>query len=264
MAKERRSPRGDREVIVTGTLREEPDLELLAQALVTIAMQRQHRDSSAAAKATVAETELVPSPIEVNETGCDLAVWAKAASTTSKRLVSPLGRRWKHVQAVAARAMLLSQDLVADERHALVASAWLHDIGYADELVVTGLHPLDGARYLQDEGWPAVVVSLVAYHTGAAAEAKQRDLLDELLEFDVPPPELLDLLTTADMVTGPDGAWVRANDRVQEVLHRYSPQHPVHRAVTRSAPRLIAAVTRVEERLDYPVQPPLGQPRRRR
>ena len=34
----------------------------------------------------------------------------------------------------------------------LVAAAWLHDIGYAPELVETGFHPLDGARYLRREG----------------------------------------------------------------------------------------------------------------
>jgi DNA-binding Xre family transcriptional regulator len=30
------------------------------------------------------------------------------------------------------------------------AAAWLHDIGYAPDLIVTGLHALDGARYLRD------------------------------------------------------------------------------------------------------------------
>jgi hypothetical protein len=32
----------------------------------------------------------------------------------------------------------------------LEAAAWLHDIGYAPGLAVTGLHALDGARYLRD------------------------------------------------------------------------------------------------------------------
>ena len=30
------------------------------------------------------------------------------------------------------------------------AAAWLHDIGYALGLATTGLHQLDGARYLRD------------------------------------------------------------------------------------------------------------------
>jgi hypothetical protein len=32
----------------------------------------------------------------------------------------------------------------------LEAAAWLHDIGYAPGLVTSGLHRLDGARYLRD------------------------------------------------------------------------------------------------------------------
>ena len=32
----------------------------------------------------------------------------------------------------------------------LEAAAWLPDIGYAPGLAVTGLHALDGARYLRD------------------------------------------------------------------------------------------------------------------
>ncbi len=31
----------------------------------------------------------------------------------------------------------------------LVAAAYLHDIGYAPELAITGFHPLDGARHLR-------------------------------------------------------------------------------------------------------------------
>ena len=36
----------------------------------------------------------------------------------------------------------------------LVASAWLHDIGYAAGLQETGFHPVDGARHLRSAGWP--------------------------------------------------------------------------------------------------------------
>ncbi len=36
----------------------------------------------------------------------------------------------------------------------LEAAAWLHDIGYLPELARTGLHGLDGARYLRDTSTP--------------------------------------------------------------------------------------------------------------
>jgi hypothetical protein len=43
-------------------------------------------------------------------------------------------------------------------REVLVAAAWVHDIGYAPELLATGFHPLDGARYLTGLGVPERVV----------------------------------------------------------------------------------------------------------
>jgi putative nucleotidyltransferase with HDIG domain len=64
-------------------------------------------------------------------------------------LQQPLPRRWAHVQGVAARARNLAPVLGADA-DLLEAAAWLHDIGYAPGLAVTGLHALDGARYLRD------------------------------------------------------------------------------------------------------------------
>jgi putative nucleotidyltransferase with HDIG domain len=64
-------------------------------------------------------------------------------------LQESLPRRWAHVQGVAARARSLAPVLGADAE-LLEAAAWLHDIGYAPGLTVTGLHALDGARYLRD------------------------------------------------------------------------------------------------------------------
>jgi len=43
----------------------------------------------------------------------------------------------------------------------LVAAALLHDIGYAPDLVDTGFHPIDGARYLLNTDAPTRLVNLV-------------------------------------------------------------------------------------------------------
>ena len=93
------------------------------------------------------------------------------AAETAEHFVAPLGRRWEHVQAVAARASELREAVAPDERDILIAAAWLHDIGYAPEIGHTRFHPLDGARYLRDQQWPEVVVNLVAHHSGARFEA---------------------------------------------------------------------------------------------
>jgi hypothetical protein len=132
----------------------------------------------------------------------------------------------------------------------VVAAAWLHDVGYAPPLVVTGgLHPVDGARYLRENGWPELVVGLVAHHTGAEAEAEERGLIHELDEFLRPPESLLDLVTMADLTTSPDGQEVDPEQRIGEILRRYAADDPVHRAVTRAAPSLLAVVKRVSGRL---------------
>jgi hypothetical protein len=77
-------------------------------------------------------------------------------------------------------------------------AAWLHDIGYAPELVKTGFHPLDGARYLRRAGVNGLVVSLVAYHSCAQIEAEVRRLGAELAsEFSPGNPQLADAGTLA-------------------------------------------------------------------
>jgi HD domain len=171
------------------------------------------------------------------------------AALLGEELLAPLGRRWQHVQGVAERAGFLAQLADREDRPSVVAAAWLHDIGYAPALVVTGLHPMDGVRYLRERGWPELVVGLVAHHTGAEAEAEERGLTQELREFLRPAESLLDLVTMADLTTSPAGRDVDPAQRIAEILRHYAPDDPVHRAVTRSAPSLLAVVKRVSGRL---------------
>jgi hypothetical protein len=77
-------------------------------------------------------------------------------------------------------------------------------------------------------------------------EARERGLSEALAEFAEPPDFLLDVLTCADMTTGPDGSPMRPDDRISEILSRYPAEDPVHRAIERSAPTLLAAAARVE------------------
>ena len=72
-----------------------------------------------------------------------LASWAEQLAWAF--LQEPLPRRWAHVQGVAARARNLAPVLGADA-DLLGAAAWLHDVGYAPDLIVMSLHQIDGAR----------------------------------------------------------------------------------------------------------------------
>ncbi|ETK33381.1 phosphohydrolase [Microbispora sp. ATCC PTA-5024] len=160
---------------------------------------------------------------------------------------APLPRRWAHTQGVASRAASLAP-ILGDETDTLTAAAYLHDIGYSPELVGTGFHPLDGARYLRDvAGADATLCRLVAHHSCAVNEATERDLYDVLTaEFPPERHELADALTYCDMTTGPDGRHLDVHERLAEIHSRYGPDHLVSRSITASTPRILAAVQAVE------------------
>ena len=133
-----------------------------------------------------------------------LASWAEQLARVLLQV--PLPRRWAHVQGVAARARSLAPVMGADTE-LLEAAAWLHDIGYAPDLAETGLHALDGARYLRDaQHADPMLCRLVAHHSCAIVEAEERGLADVLsFEFEPAPHVLASVLTCCDMTTSPDG-----------------------------------------------------------
>ncbi len=157
-------------------------------------------------------------------------------------LADALPGRWVHTQGVAAQARVVGPVLGWDTDLIEIA-AWLHDIGYAPALAVTGFHPLDGARYLRDrEGAVPAVCALVAHHSGAVAEAAERGLSDPLLvEFSLNDRlgEEVIAITYCDFTTGPRGERLSPEERITEILSRYEPDSPVHRAVQTSAPHLL-------------------------
>jgi hypothetical protein len=177
----------------------------------------------------------------------ELADWGEEVAR--KVLEIPLPRRWAHSQGVAARARSLAPILGGDAG-LLEAAAWLHDIGYAPELDDTGFHPLDGARYLRDiQHADPLLCSLVAHHSCALIEAEERGLADALTaEFASAPDLLTAALIYSDMTTGPDGDQVSFAWRIRNIRARYSPEHPVSRAISRSLPQLAAGVKSVRLR----------------
>jgi hypothetical protein len=173
-----------------------------------------------------------------------LAAWAQGLARTL--LADALPRRWAHVQGVAARARSLAPAVGADAG-LLEAVAWLHDIGYLPDLATTGLHGLDGARYLRDvEHADPMLCRLVAHHTCAVIEAEERGLAGTLrLEFDLPPQSLADALTCCDMTTSPDGEHVHVDRRLAEIHDRYGSGHLVSRSIRRATPMILQAVGQV-------------------
>jgi predicted hydrolase (HD superfamily) len=126
----------------------------------------------------------------------------------------------------------------------------LHDIGYAPEIVDTGFHPLDGARFLRRSGVDEEVVQLVAHHSCARIEADERGLEDELVaEFPHEVTGLADALCFCDMTIGPDGEVLDVADRLAEIRSRYVPDHVVTRVVDRAEDEILAAAERTSAQL---------------
>jgi len=172
-----------------------------------------------------------------------------AARSLAERYLSPLGSRWQHTQAVAARALELARAVPADERNLLVIAGWWHDLGYAPELVVTGFHPLDGANFLYVQGNSERLCALIAHHSAAEFEAEERGLLDSLAVWPREEGAVADALWTADMTTGPDGRRVTYSERLEEILSRYARESFVSRAMRRARPTIESAVARTTSRL---------------
>ncbi|MFC9438954.1 HD domain-containing protein [Nocardia sp. NPDC057030] len=171
-----------------------------------------------------------------------LVTWA--AELARAKLESSLPRRWTHVAGVARQAARAA-DLV-DDGGLLVAAAWLHDVGYAPDLVHTGFHPVDGARFLEAQGVDERLCALVANHSCACVEARRRGLELDWRDEQTP---LRDALWWADMTTTPDGQRTAVQDRINEVNARYGIEHVVTLSLNEAAPELIAAASRTETHL---------------
>ena len=188
-------------------------------------------------------------PARLTSVDCMQTIAAWAQHLARALLADALPRRWAHVQGVAARAHSLKPSLGADAE-LIEAAAWLHDIGYLPELAETGLHGLDGARYLRDiQHAEPLLCRLVAHHSCAVIEAEERGLAHVLTrEFAPPPRPLADALTFCDMTTSPDGDHVHVHNRLAEIHDRYGTGHLVSRSIRRATPLILEAVGQVRAR----------------
>jgi hypothetical protein len=169
----------------------------------------------------------------------------KWAEQVSRQLLEPLGARWRHTVGVVERARVVSGALEPDDGQVLIAAAYVHDIGYAPDLVDTSFHAVDGARFLRAGGHERLA-GLVAYHSGADAEAGERDLVAELSEFDDERSPVSQALTYCDLTTDSGGRPVEPAERLDEICERYGPETPEARAVKRSRLALLDDVRTVK------------------
>ena len=189
----------------------------------------------------------VPAPLTSVDVMQPLAAWAQdlartlLADCSSPQVGARPGRRRPGPQPRPA---------IGPDAGLLEAAAWLHDIGYLPDLAATGLHGLDGARYLRDvQHAEPLLCRLVAHHSCAVIEAEERGLARVLnREFAPPPRPLADALTFCDMTTSPDGEHVHVNNRLAEIHDRYGSGHLVSRSIRRATPLILEAVGQVSAR----------------
>lgn len=150
--------------------------------------------------------------------------------------------RRAHSLAVGRKVESEARRVRPSVRAELVVAAVLHDIGYAHP--DTGLHAVDGARFVAAEGFSPVVSNLVAHHTASTYEAAERGVdLRVYAAFRV----IQDLgnahavLWWADMTTGPQGQDVTVEERLDEICSRYGPGDVVTRFIEQARQVLLSA-----------------------
>ncbi len=170
------------------------------------------------------------------------------AAERAEELLKPLGNRWLHVQGVVQRASWVGQTFEEKDRLLLLTSAYLHDIGYAPSLRVTGFHPLDGALYVRSCGNERGE-TLVAHHFEAQFEAHLRGCDQLLEEFPRERSAVADALTYCDATTSPTGERVTLKERAAEIRARYGEHDLVVQALRLAMPSLALTVGRIHQRL---------------
>ena len=175
----------------------------------------------------------------------DLVAWA---ARESRARLAPLGDRWAHSRAVAVHAREIASAIDPDDRDVLFAAAYLHDVGYAPELLAHGFHPLDGAVWLRGQGHERLA-GLVAHHTGARFEAAAHGLAKSIAAFHDERSAVSDALAYSDLTTGPAGERLTVSERLGEIERRYGQASLVVRALEAASDTLLEMVGRTEQRL---------------
>jgi hypothetical protein len=175
----------------------------------------------------------------------------KDAETLARRLLGDDSDRLAHCRYAAGIAELTADALGLPESDELVAAAWLHDIGYAPAIARTGFHPLDGALHLAAEGWPDQTVLLVAHHSYAAILAPYFGVEHQIAVLDHASADAEDILTYADLRSGPTGMGAVPQKRIADKRSRRAGSSIVPQDVREGRYRLLlAAADRVSVALN--------------
>lgn len=95
-----------------------------------------------------------------------------------KTFFASLPGRLRHILVIADRVRQAARDIneqhigfMIDESLAYCA-ALLHDVGYLEITYQTGFHPIDGAQFLEAQGFPEIARLIVGHSTGRGETAR--------------------------------------------------------------------------------------------
>lgn len=124
---------------------------------------------------------------------------------------------------------------------------FVHDVGYGVS-GGTGLHFIDGAEFLRENGAPDDVVWLVRWHSTALWEARAAGVpgtpesVEDIEGITPMRRKALEVLTLADFTTSPEGLPTTLQDRRAGICERYpDPAAPVRVALDEGWPWVMRA-----------------------
>lgn len=141
--------------------------------------------------------------------------------------------RLNHIKMVVSNIKELSNlcDLSSKSYDILLASAYLHDIGYLNTLNKFNFHAYDGYVYLLNKGFDISVCNLVLHHTysellDVITSDTKKEVLDcyrsnKLVNLSSEEMYLFKLLSLADMTSDGKGNKVTIAERIEDIRFRY-------------------------------------------
>lgn len=125
----------------------------------------------------------------------------------------------------------------------LVTAAAYHDIGYAEPLILTGYHPIDGALVARSDTLDTEIVDAVLHHSGARRLA-QRSRPDLMAHYGpvcrMMHTTLSRALTFCDTHSGPRGERFSLAERLAEIRIRHAANTDLLAALDESQPEFQA------------------------
>jgi putative nucleotidyltransferase with HDIG domain len=179
-----------------------------------------------------------------NDEGVEVGPTWWPAVLATELLQAELPDRLLHVFGTARQAGRL-RGVDGIHLKTLEPAAMLHDVGYASDLVDTGFHAIDGARYLRAIGVDDEIVRVVAHHSCAAVEADLRGLSGALAAFERPPPLMAEAMIFCDMTCGPRGELLTAEERIADILVRHEGSLILRQFIDRARSELLASTARM-------------------